>query len=1112
MTDKKWLDIYSDVAFNGASRSIVEYSPEIKKYLIVQCYCPLHGYCACLFKDVTEQKELEASLKNQEAFYTLAMENIDINTWQYSLETNTAYLTENSARVHHIKSLVLENFPQCVLEMGIVKKESTADFWALTDGLKNGEKRTSKDVWLFDIEKAVYWCERITYIAICDESGKPVRAIGIGKDVTNESRAIAEKRIVDIALENSEIHIWEHDIINKLSIQSSDVMDIFGVPKIIENAPDEEIRLGIICPESANEYRRMHKEIENGAEQSNAEIKMRRPDGSIVWYQLNLTTIFDSAHKPIKAVGCGVDITKSKKLEKQYKEELAYQNAVQSENLIAKVRSNLTKNIVESYVADPGIAVAQVGSSYTESATKLANSAFSQEDRIKLNEVLDRERVLRSFADGQTEYSYSYRRIIDTGSVIWVNTTVKTYQNPENGDVMSFMYSYDINEERLKDGIIKTVTEAEYDYVMCADLKHNTYKLYLGHENNMMMPSSSGDDFEGMVREVNRAVALPEDVERAIYDMSPATILKNLETKKIFSSIYNAYNDDGQVRQKRIEYTYLDKDSQLIIFTRSDVTELLREKQAQQQVLQDALYAAEQANVAKSEFLSRMSHEIRTPMNAIIGMAAIAAQYINDPDQVADCISKIGISSRFLLSLINDILDMSRIESGKMLLSNEEIPFEEFLNGINSICFTQADAKNIDYENIVDPNIADYYVGDAMKLQQVIINILSNAVKFTPENGKVSLQVRQVSEEGGGAILRFTVNDTGCGISEEFIPHLFDAFSQEHSGLTSMYGGTGLGLAISKHMVELMDGKIGVRSIVGVGTEFTIDVKLGISERSRIPRAKRARFDFSQLNALVVDDDVIMCEHSVITLKDMGLKAEWVDSGRQAVERVKLKWAKKEYFDLVLIDWKMPEMDGIETARQIREIVGPDVTIIIMTAYDWTAIEHKAKMAGVNLLICKPIFKTSLISAFQKTLGEHEEDKAPVVNNFDFTGKRLLIAEDHPLNVEVAKKLLECRGFLVEVAENGVRAVEMYAKTPPHYYDAILMDIRMPEMDGLQAANAIRHMSKKTSKTIPIIAMTANAFEDDIKKSHEAGMNAHLAKPIEPQLLYVTLAEQLGML
>ena len=571
--------------------------------------------------------------------------------------------------------------------------------------------------------------------------------------------------------------------------------------------------------------------------------------------------------------------------------------------------------------------------------------------------------------------------------------------------------------------------------------------------------------------------------------------------------------EKGGPRIKRFQVFYINEELGRVCMTRADVTDVVRQEQKQKEELAAALVAAEQANAAKSDFLSRMSHEIRTPMNAIIGMSTIAAQSIGDDEQVADCISKIGISSRFLLSLINDILDMSRIESGKMLLKSERIPTEDFLGGINSICYSQAAVKGVEYECIVDPVLSDYYMGDAMKLQQVLINILSNAIKFTGEGGKVTFSAMERRKIKSDAILRFVVNDTGVGMNEEFLPHIFEPFSQESTGTTALYGGTGLGLAISKNIVDMMDGKISVRSIKGIGTEFTVDVKLGISEEEKLRHhQKKQNHNFSHLKTLVVDDDVAVCESAVVTLKEMGVTAEWVDSGRKAVERVSMLWAQGRYYDMILIDWKMPEMDGLETARRIRSIVGPEVTIIIMTAYDWVSIEHEAKLAGVNLLMSKPMFKSALVSAFTKALGEKEEEaRRPDTEGYDFTGRRVLLAEDNAINTEVAVMLLESRGFVVDTAENGLRALELFSKSPTGYYDAILMDIRMPLMDGLTAAANIRHLSNQDASTIPIIAMTANAFDEDIEKSRAAGMDAHLAKPIDPGRMYQTLYDFIDM-
>ena len=934
---------------------------------------------------------------------------------------------------------------------------------------------------------------------------------GVVMDVTRQKETEEALRSSEakfrIATENSDLAFWTYDFKKKCVFQSQGAQNVHGNAPIVENVPDAVVERGDVRSDSAEAFLEMHRNMERGAKTVSGDFWFKTADRSGWWCEhIDYTTVFDEEGKPKLAYAVGKDVTAVKVAERRYQEEADYAKATQSEKLLVKVRSNISQNVVESYIARDDVGISTDGMLYTVGTEALAQTGFTREEQDMIRRYLDRDRVLKAFAEGDTTYSIDYQRKAHNGAVIWVNTTVKTYQNPETKDIMSFMYTYDIHEERIKDGIIRAVSTLAHDYVAYVDLQSGQYRMYFGDETNGGLPDEYGEDYADSVARTNRVIVIPEDVERIVEEMSPEKIRENLEKTKVFSTVCGVYAKDGSVRQKRIQYAYLDQTAQQIVITRSDITELINQQKQQQDTLQAALLAAEQANSAKSDFLSRMSHEIRTPMNAIIGMSTIAAQSLGDDEQVADCISKIGISSRFLLSLINDILDMSRIESGKMLLKNEKIPFQEFLNGVNAICYTQAETKDIDYENIVDPNVEDFYIGDAMKLQQVLINILSNAVKFTPDQGKVSFSVRQMKKGKNDAVLRFVINDTGCGISEEFMPHLFEAFAQEHSGTTAIYGGTGLGLAICKNLVAMMDGSIQVRSIVGVGSEFTVEVKLGISEESRIRYLKKPHYNFSELKALVVDDDVTVCEYAAITLKEIGVTSEWVDSGKKAVDRVEERWEKKEYYDLVIIDWKMPQMDGIETARRIRRIVGPDVTIIIMTAYDWAAIEHEAKLAGVNLLMSKPMFKSSLISVFEKAFHQKQDDAVTELKeNFSFAGKRVLLAEDHPLNVEVATRLLERKGLQVDHAENGLRAMELFTASPPGYYDAILMDIRMPEMDGLQAAYNIRRWRKEDSKTIPIIAMTANAFDEDIQKSKAAGMNAHLAKPIDPQLLYQTL-------
>ena len=832
-------------------------------------------------------------------------------------------------------------------------------------------------------------------------------------------------------------------------------------------------------------------------------------DGSIKWVSIK-AQLFTEEDGEQYFYCVFVDITEEKllqlRLRSLYERELSYFAEVSSAEGSIRGSLNVTQGKLEAYVSASDLAVAHIGDSYEETMDSLVESAVDPEVGKWIGNTLKREKILEDYAKGETDYQLEFLRRSNSGGSFWERTKLRSFRNPESGDVHLFFYTVDITERKLQEQLLKRIAKLDYDSITEVDILQGTHRpVSIDGGGRNILPAEGG--FQEEISRFADTYMSQEAKKEYLSQLDFSNMERQLKEKDFYTFLVEMKDDKGDLRIKRCEVFYISQELKRVCIARTDVTDVVRQEQRQKEELAAALVAAEQANAAKSDFLSRMSHEIRTPMNAIIGMSTIAAQSIGDDEQVEDCISKIGISSRFLLSLINDILDMSRIESGKMLLKNEKIPTEEFLVGINSICYGQAEAKGVEYECIVDPVLDDYYIGDAMKLQQVLINILNNAIKFTEEGGKVTFSASQRRKTKNDSLLRFIVNDTGVGMSDDFIPHIFEPFSQESTGTTSLYGGTGLGLAISKSIVDMMDGKITVRSIKGIGTEFIVDVKLGITEEEKLRHnQKKHDFNFSHLKTLVVDDDVAVCESAVMTLHEMGIRAEWVDSGRKAVEQVRTLWSQNRYYDMILIDWKMPDMDGIETARRIRSIVGPEVTIIIMTAYDWIAIEHEAKLAGVNLLMSKPMFKSSLVSAFSRALGEKEEkEEKEEIIAYDFAGKRVLLAEDNQINTEVAVMLLESRGFAVDTAENGLRAMEMFSKSQEGYYNVILMDIRMPLMDGLTAATNIRHLSNADAGRIPIIAMTANAFDDDIEKSKAAGMNAHLAKPIEPERMFHTL-------
>ena len=534
------------------------------------------------------------------------------------------------------------------------------------------------------------------------------------------------------------------------------------------------------------------------------------------------------------------------------------------------------------------------------------------------------------------------------------------------------------------------------------------------------------------------------------------------------------------------------------------IDEEMRESIEKNRALQEALTAAEQASKAKTVFLSNMSHEIRTPMNAIIGLNNIALNNPELPDVTRDQLNKIGASAQHLLSLINDILDMSRIESGRMTVNPEEFSLVKLIEQVNTMIGSQCRDEGLSYEFIADGKLEGFYFGDDMKLKQILVNILGNAVKFTPEGGKITFTVRELSRIGENATFRFIISDTGIGMSEEYLPKLFDTFSQEdaNASASSKFGSTGLGMPITKNFVELMNGSIDVESVKGKGTTFTVTISLKECEHIE---ADGDDGDIAphEMIVLVIDDDPVACDHASLILGQVGVRCDTATCGEDGVEMVKLRHARQDPYDLILVDWKMPDMDGVETTRRIRSAIGHESAIIILTSYDWEDVADEARSAGVDTFVPKPLLADSVIDEFREAF--RRKRSALLKQEIDLKGRRILLAEDVAINAEIMMMVLGMREMTADHAGNGQIAVDMYMAKEPGYYDAILMDMRMPVMDGLEATRAIRASGRADAKSIPVIALTANAFDEDVQRSMQAGLNAHLSKPVEPEALFDTL-------
>ena len=514
------------------------------------------------------------------------------------------------------------------------------------------------------------------------------------------------------------------------------------------------------------------------------------------------------------------------------------------------------------------------------------------------------------------------------------------------------------------------------------------------------------------------------------------------------------------------------------------------------QALSDAVAAAETANRAKSTFLSNMSHDIRTPMNAIIGFTTLALSNIDDAERVKDYLGKTLASSNHLLSLINDVLDMSRIESGKIHLEEVEVNLSDVLHDLKTIVSGQIYAKQLElYMDVMDVTDEDVYC-DKTRLNQILLNLLSNAIKFTPAGGTVSVRVRQLAGKVRGCgQYEFRIKDNGIGMSPEFAKKIFEPFERERTSTVSRIQGTGLGMAITKNIVDMMGGTIEVQTAQGKGTEFTVCVPMRAQTEQR-PVEKITELE--GLKALVVDDDFNTCDSVTKMLVKVGMRAEWTLSGKEAVLRARQSIEMSDAYHAYIIDWRLPDMNGIEVTRRIRSL-NDDTPIIILTAYDWSDIEVEAKAAGVTAFCAKPMFMSDLRETLMSALGQKQTDAAQGLlpdKNADFKGKHILLVEDNELNREIAQEILREYGFLVDSAENGAVAVEKVSTAAPGSYDLVLMDVQMPIMDGYTATRQIRALDDPARAKLPILAMTANAFDEDRRNALESGMNGFLSKPI----------------
>ena len=741
----------------------------------------------------------------------------------------------------------------------------------------------------------------------------------------------------------------------------------------------------------------------------------------------------------------------------------------------------------------------------------MVSSAVVEEDRDGLLEKI------KSLKEEGDSVSVEYRVRRKDGEIRYVMGNVKLMREKEELRYQRFLLdctARKLQEEENERRQAALVQALSIDYrVVC----------FFDLENGVGQPLRVEEDSRQFMEVFEKKLSFQESMEFYIQeyvceedrDMVRQAVSEDkieqglLEGKQYHVNFRTKGSGVPEYNQMKIVRAGLAEERRSIVLGIRSVDKEIRSEMEQRGHLKDALMQANRASKAKSVFLSNMSHDIRTPMNAIVGFTSLAMKHIDNRDRMEEYLKKIMTSGNHLLSLINDVLDMSRIESGKIRLEEKACSLPEILHGICNIVQADVHAKQLElHVDTMDIRNEDIFC-DKLRLNQVLLNLLGNAVKYTGAGGAINMRITEkAGAPEGYATYEFSIKDNGVGMSAEFVEHIFEPFEREMNSTVSGIQGTGLGMAITKNIVDMMNGTIEVESELGEGSTFTVSFTFQIREKEKeeqdIPELKNCR-------ALVVDDDFNTCDSVSYMLGQIGLRAEWTLSGKEAVLRTKQASMRKDGYLVYIIDWLLPDMNGIEVTRRVRQMMGDDVPVIVLTAYDWSDIEEEAKEAGVTAFCSKPLFMSELRDCLRTVIGLEEADEVEQVSGtVQFKAGRILLAEDNELNQEIAVEILDSAGFKTEVAENGKIAVEMLEKSSPGYYQLVLMDVQMPVMNGYEAVREIRQLENQKLASVPVIAMTANAFEEDKQEALRNGMDGHIAKPINIEILFNTLNKVLS--
>ena len=834
------------------------------------------------------------------------------------------------------------------------------------------------------------------------------------------------------------------------------------------------------------------------------EYRLKLQNGPYQWFRASAEVIRRLDGTASRITGIIYNIEEEKQSRMQAQRAAAFHRAFTNANL-CEYYVNLEQNTFDAFKVEASLMTAfEQSQTWDELIKFFVDNYVVEQDKQKVTDFYDRAYITEKLKGLETELCQDCRIVLN-GEERWVSNVVMRGEIGDSDYAMIFLR--DITESKAEmaqrmqmasdnasmELLIQSMVRLLDRFVVC-DLENDRYRFYNLQGEMIYAPTGTYHDF---VEQVAAKYKTLESLDALDARISPENIRRNLQGENdIYKFEYCSLDENTY---KIASFIPLEWDGTKLVKALLASMDVSQEKKAEiesHKALKEAYRVAENASRAKTDFLSNMSHDIRTPMNAIVGLTAIAGANIENQDKVVECLGKITKASRHLLGLINEVLDMARIESGRMSLAEEDFSLPELVDNLLTLTKPAIDEHHHQLEVHIEHIEHEAVCGDSLRIQQVFVNLMSNAVKYTPDGGNITLTIKEkpngFSELG---CYEFSIEDNGIGMTPEFQKIMFEPFSRADDHRTTKVQGTGLGMAIARNIVNLMNGDIQVESAPNKGTKITVTVYLKLQENE-----KEQEKELLDLPVLVVDDDKTCCESTVATLQEIGIAGEWVLTGKEAVERCYARHETNSDYFAVILDWKMPEMDGIATARKIRERVGEDVTIIILTSFDFSEIEEEARAAGVNAFMAKPLFRSRLTATLRQfTSGKKEKNARNYLEDFakeNYAGKRILLVEDNALNREIATEIIGMTGVTIDIAENGKIAVEKVMEAPEKWYDLIFMDIQMPIMNGYEATAAIRALAGSRGK-VPIIAMTANAFAEDVQLAKNTGMNEHIAKPLD---------------